>query len=183
MTFEERRLFHLLKRDQEKGLAYGIELYGSAVKTIVFHILADLPRTDQEECISECFLELWKSYEQWKKEKGAFKSWFYGLCRHKAMDYRRKARRQYVLPLEETIESLDNAEEIVFSHLNAMLVQQAVDELTEPERTIFIYRYYICMPVKEIAEKLELNTKKVENILCRTKPKLKKRLLELGVLI
>ena len=53
--------------------------------------------------------------------------------------------------------------------------------MKEPDRTIFLLRYFYFFKVKEIAERLELPPKKVENILSRRKKDLEEILLEGGI--
>ena len=55
-------------------------------------------------------------------------------------------------------------------------VRTAVDALDEPAKEIVIRRYFRDQKPREIARAMELNVKKVENILFRTKAKLRKTL-------
>ena len=57
-----------------------------------------------------------------------------------------------------------------------------VDNFKEPDRSIFILRYFYFEKVKEIASKLNLSEKKVENILYRSKTKLKEKLIKGGII-
>lgn len=54
-------------------------------------------------------------------------------------------------------------------------------ELESPDKEIFIYRYYEQYTVKEIAEKLKIKAKTVENKLDRGKAGLMKKLVQCGV--
>ena len=66
---------------------------------------------------------------------------------------------------------------------NARLLRQAVDELPSPDREIFIRRYYLYERVKEIAARLGLPEKTVENRLFRGRRRLRQKLLERGVIL
>lgn len=57
-----------------------------------------------------------------------------------------------------------------------------VDNFKEPDRSIFILRYFYFEKVKEIASKLNLSEKKVENILYPSKTKLKEKLIKGGII-
>ena len=57
-----------------------------------------------------------------------------------------------------------------------------VDNFKEPDRSIFILRYFYFEKVKVIASKLNLSEKKVENILYRSKTKLKEELIKGGII-
>ena len=53
--------------------------------------------------------------------------------------------------------------------------------MREPDRTIFLLRYFYFFKVKDIAERLSLTPKKVENILSRRKQDLETFLREGGL--
>lgn len=54
--------------------------------------------------------------------------------------------------------------------------------MDEPDKSIFIFRYFYFKKVKDIGIKLNLSPKKVENSLYRNKEKLKKSLIEGGII-
>lgn len=179
---EEAALADLLKSDPQQGLAEAIQLWGGAAKALCRGQLRGLPEEEVEECLADCFATLWRDIGNWQPQRGPLKGWFYGLCRHLAADRRRAAGRAYSLPLEEDLpQEGDGLEEQVTARLSAAAVQQAVDALDEPARTIFLRRYYVCQTVPEIARAMGLSPKRVENLLFRTKPKLKTLLLKGGL--
>ena len=67
--------------------------------------------------------------------------------------------------------------------INAEIIQKVINSMPEPEREIFIRRYYYCERVRAIAEAVGCSEKKVENILYRYKNKLKERLTEGGIIL
>ena len=60
-------------------------------------------------------------------------------------------------------------------------VRQAVEELPPPDREIFLLRYYLYQPVKEIARRLGMTPKAVEHRLDRGRRRLREKLMERGV--
>ncbi len=64
--------------------------------------------------------------------------------------------------------------------MDGKLIQQAIDQMEQPERTIFIRRYYYCEKVSSIAKALSMTEKAVEHRLARGRQKLKQYLLEQG---
>ena len=178
---EDSRLAALIKSDPQQGLAEAIRLWGGAARTLCRGQLRGLPEEEIEECVADCFAALWRDIGRWQPERGPLKGWFYGLCRHLAVDRRRAAARSCSLPLEQDLPDDDALEDQVAARLSAAAVQQAVDALDEPARTVFLRRYYACQTVPEIARTLSLSQKRVENLLFRTKPKLKELLLKGGL--
>lgn len=70
----------------------------------------------------------------------------------------------------ETVQKVD------YQILNEMIM-----ELKSPDKEIFIYRYYEQYSIKEIAEKLMITAKTVENKIARGRARLKKKLIQCGV--
>ena len=66
---------------------------------------------------------------------------------------------------------------------NARLLRQAVTELPPPDKEIFIRRYYLYETVNGIAARLGLPPKTVENKLCRGRQRLRRTLMERGVIL
>lgn len=54
--------------------------------------------------------------------------------------------------------------------------------MEEPDKSIFILRYFYFEKIKDISSRLGLSPKKVENCLYRQKDKLKKALIEGGII-
>ena len=62
-----------------------------------------------------------------------------------------------------------------------LIVRQVVAKMEEPDKTIFAMRFFHEYKIKEIALKLGLSEKQVENRLFRSKRALKKKLEERGI--
>ena len=179
---DDRMLPLLIQNNPDQGMLLAIRQYGNAVRTICRNILADCGSAEAEDAVSECFSNIWQAAGRFNPELGAsFRSYCYGIARTTALAYRRKLRKVPVLPLEETclaalgdnVETMKNEEE--------ELVHQVVEAMREPDRTIFLLRYFYFFKVKEIAERLDLSPKKVENILSRRKKDLEAVLREGGL--
>lgn len=181
-AFDEAKLIKLMHSNPERGLRYAMEVFGGAIETIVGNILRNCSREDVEECISECFFRFWKDFGTWDRGKGALKSWFYSIARHTAIDFRRKIGRNYVLSLDDDLEIADgNLEEEIIKRLTAREIQIAVSEMAEPDRSVFILRFFWYFSYEEIACKTGLTQIKVKNILYRSKKALRERLMDKGV--
>ena len=73
-------------------------------------------------------------------------------------------------------------DQIKFSVLMSLYIKETLDKFNEPDRSIFILRFFYFEKVKSIALKLNLDEKKVENILYRSKSKLKEELIKGGII-
>ena len=66
---------------------------------------------------------------------------------------------------------------------NSEIINKVINEMPDFEREIFIRKYFLYQKTKEIATKMNISSKKVENILYRYKIKLKTKLKESGVIL
>lgn len=176
----DKILARLILEDPQEGLRVALNQYGGICNAILYRMLG--PRSqDIEECLSAVLCKLWQSIGQYDPEKGSLKSWICRIARNTAVDTLRRGGVE-ILPLEEDLPDLcaDVAERIERAS-DVQLVQQMVDNLGEPDRTIFIRRYYYLERVPVIAASLSMTEKAVERRLSRGREKMKKWLLEKGV--
>ena len=182
---EDRKLIRLIQRNPEKGISIALDLYGSSVKTICKGILAGLPEQDIEEAIAETFVRLWRYGKSFKSRPDAsLKSYIYSIARNASVDKLKKIHGEEVcLEAIENFQLQDDLdiEDFVIHQEEAGLVKQVIYDLDEPERSIFVLRYFYELKVREVAERLQLPVKTVENKLYRTKAVLKAEFKEKGV--
>lgn len=180
----EQELLALLKSDAEAGLRELMNTYGSAFYTICRNILREFPSEDIEEVISDILVGIWKSRDYFEESRGThFKSYCYGVARKTALKRRRDCTKAgELIPLNEDIleDSYSLQYRLEKEEENKILIKVLM-ESEEPLRSIFIFRYMYFYKVKEIADMLDIPSKKVENYLYRGKAKLKKELLKRGI--
>lgn len=179
----DEKIIELLKQNPSQGLSCSIETYGALVKTIATRILGYENKRDIEECISDIFVEVWKSIDNYDKDKGIFKNYIISIARNVSINtYRRKINKQVLIPLEENDLELDfDLDNEVAKNINKNIINETLNSLPQPDKDIFIRRYYLFESIKDIASFLNLNTKLVENKLYRGKEKLKSDLISKGV--
>ena len=178
----DRQLILLLQNNPSQGLAEAMARYGAPVKHICAAILGPEQRREVEEAVADSFVALWQGLERYDPEQ-PLSPWLYGIARRTALNRRRALGR--AAPFWELEEELpetggdpaDWAEE----REEARLLRQAVEELPPPDREIFLLRYYLYQPVKEIARRLGMTPKAVEHKLRRGRERLRKKLIERGV--
>ena len=180
----DRQLALLLKNDPARGLEAALDRYGGAVKVICAAILGPEDRQEVEEAVADSFVALWKGLDRYDPER-PLSAWLYGIARRTALERRRKLGR--VLPFQELTEELPGQEanltDQAAAQENARLLRQAVTELPPPDKEIFIRRYYLYETVNGIAARLGLPPKTVENKLCRGRQRLRRTLMERGVIL
>ncbi len=181
----EDDLLFLLKDNPEKGMQEMLELYGGAIATICDNFLYDFPQSDIEETIADTFIHFWKIREGFILKKDcSLKSYLYAIARNAARDKRRAAKKADIYSLEEISLDLpagyDLEQEVQRREYEAIL-HTCLEQMREPDKSVFLYRYFYGYKVRDIAAILSLSTKQVENILYRGKEKLRKDLLERGL--
>lgn len=180
----EEQILSALRESPGEGIRLALDAYGGSVKTICSNILFDCSREDIEEAMADSFVELWKSIGRFRSD-GAYslKSYLYGIARHTALDKRRAMKREAgVLPVEDIVMEADiDLESDYARKLNDSIVHDSVNSMEEPMRSVFILRYFYFSKVGDIAERLGLSRKTVENHLYRGKSKLKCELTERGI--
>lgn len=92
------------------------------------------------------------------------------------------SRKIEYLPLEEDVLADDsNIEDELIKREVEQTIKNCVFELGEPDKSIFILRYFYFYKTNEIAKKLSINQKSVEARLIRGREKLKFKLIERGI--
>ena len=180
---DDQQLVALIQNDPEKGVEQAIRQYGGLCKAIAVRILGNCHQQNIEECISDTFVKLWRAAYNIDLQKGTLKAYIASIARNTAISRLRHDKRiGELLPLEEISLQIElDLDSELARKQNGVIVRQMVSELPEPDREIFIRRYFYCEQIKEIALKVGLSSKTVENKLFRDRQKLKKLLLERGI--
>ena len=163
--------------------------YAVDKEAICQNILRDNFRDLAEDAIAETFICLWQEVKNGKKIQNTLQGYIYGIARNQALQILRKNRQDRESAHLEGIEGIENIlvaadmeiETIFAKHRIEQAVHQAVNKMAEPDRTIFLLRYFYFYKIKEIARKTQLNEDAVESRLRRGKKKLEKYLKKRGV--
>lgn len=180
----DRELIQLIIKNPDQGIHEAMQIYGKAVNTITRSILKDYDQDFIDEAVSDTFVKLWKNISNFQEDKGqSLKSYLYVIARNTAFDVLRKQEKSIVYNDIEDLNELksnENIENIVEKKHSAELLHQLIEMLGSPDNRVFLYKYFLGMKNAEIAEKLRLSDKQVENILYRGKGKLRKMFAERG---
>ena len=180
---EDKALKSLLRADPDKGIEQAIRQYGGLAKAVIVRFLGD--GADAEECLADTFAGLWRHIGEFDPERGSLKSYLTVMARNCAVSRLRSLRRHPpVIPPEEAelgqrADESGNPE----GRENAVLLREALLELEPSDRELMIRRYFYGESVKEAAGHLGFTVKYAENRLFRSRQKLKKVLLERGVIV
>lgn len=180
----------LFRTNPEKAVCQLIDLYGGAVASICRHILRGCGGSLAEDAIQDTFVRLWQSLSTGKFTVDNLKAYTYTTARNCAIDVLREYQRQHNVSLQEleysgieelTVDFANNTEKKADTAECYKIVHDSVNEMKEPDRTIFILRYFYNFTLKEISQRLNLKQDNVESRLRRNKKKLRETLEGKGV--
>lgn len=182
---DDKILIINIKNNPTDGLKQTFSIYGSLVKAVIIKVSGRNESRDIEECVADTFVKLWQSINSFNEQQGTLKSYIIGIARHVAVDRIRKTANKTELELldENEIEQDLDMENEVSRAINRGIVKDAIESMPATDRTIFIRRYYLFEKINEIATFLNLNSKYVEKRLYRGKRKLKKELVQRGIIL
>lgn len=168
-------------RDKDKlALAEAMDEYGTDVLRLVKRILAGCGRAeDADECVSDVFLAAWNDIGRYDPERASFRTWILILAKYKALDLRRKLQPGLGRTMSEEalpVQSSSNTEQEILRREAAEELLHHIGQLQEPDRSLFLRRYYLYESLDELAEAFDITKKAVENRLYRCRTILKQAL-------
>lgn len=181
----DQDLLVLLRKNSDEGLRKLLDLYGGAITTICKNFLYDCAENDIEEAIADTYIHFWKQRNRFElNEKYSLKSYLYAIARNVARDKRRKLKKDEIFSLDELsleIPAEFSTEREVEKKECEAILHTCLERMKEPDKSVFLYRYFYGYKIGDIATLLDLPHKKVENILYRGKEKLRSDLYERGI--
>lgn len=172
----DKELLRLLTDSPQEGLAAVIKKYSAYVYTIAYNKLSGVcPREDIEECVSDVFLKFYTSVTRQDMQLRSVSAYLSVITQRHCTDiFRRKTAGIECVSLDE-IENTVYDEDITADSRDLI---RAIERLGKPDSYIFLRRYYMGQPVRDIARDMKMNSSAVSKRLSRGLLKLKKILEE-----
>lgn len=186
MTLSEFR--SLMKRSQREGHRALFDEYCNYVYAVVMNVLRNCgSREDVEECVSDVFVKIYRSYANGELRDGDLKGFVGAVAKHTSIDYMRK-----LMSHNKRNTSMDdeNFPEIASdSRLDAdtenkdrnRIIMEMVNSLGEPDSTIIVQQYFYERTAKEIANSIGMTAAAVQKRSVRAREKLKDMLMKMGI--
>ena len=177
----DEAIITLFERRSEQGIAEATRAYGSLLRSIARHILRD--DRDAEECVSDTMLKAWNTIPPAKPVY--FSAYLAKITRNLALNRwnadhaQMRGSGEIPLVLEELAECIPSGErtdQVLDKMAFAESLEQFLSTIPPLHRAVFMRRYFSMMPVRDIAEALEINENTVKSILKRTRAKLEQHL-------
>lgn len=110
---------------------------------------------DVQDVIQETWIAVWTAMDKFQ-DRSSFRTWVFGIGIRKAKDmYRQRARTTRNDALDEVRDF--GASDPTESAEQKIIVEQIMDSLSMPDRTIFELYYFVQLSLPEIASTLKLN--------------------------
>lgn len=184
---DDSRILELYWSRNESAISETAVKYGGYCYSIARNILTN--NEDAEESVNDTYLAAWNAMPP---RRPSILATFLGkLARHISIDRWRASRTEkrsggeLPLALEELGECADQGpglETVVLRRELAQILGRFVDDLPDPERSVFLCRYWYLDSIRDIAEHFDFSESKVASMLLRTRKKLRTKLEEEGVL-
>ncbi|MBO6092186.1 MAG: sigma-70 family RNA polymerase sigma factor [Oscillospiraceae bacterium] len=183
---EDEQIVDLYWQRSDLAISETNKKYGRYCHTIAYNICGI--DEDAEECVNDTWLRAWNLMPD---QRPAILSTFLGCITRnfainliKAKNRIKRGGGEAVLALDELEECIPggrNPEQALEEKELEKAIGRFVSQLPQPEKTIFVLRYWRVAPIDEIAEKLQFSKGKIKSSLFRTRRKLRDYLQEEGL--
>lgn len=186
MTLSEFR--SLMKRSQREGHRALFDEYCNYVYAVVVNVLRNCgSREDMEECVSDVFVKIYRSYSKGELREGDLKGFVGAVAKHTAIDYMRKLtthNKRNTSMDDEDFPELASDTRVDTDAENKdrnRVILEMVNSLGEPDSTIIIQQYFYDRTAKEIANSIGMTPAAVQKRSTRARDKLKDMLMKMGI--
>ena len=176
MEYTDEELYmRFINGDDEEAVKTLFERYRRALTLFIDETVLHNPY-DAEELMMDCFAAVISKTTRYKGRHGAsFKTWLYGMARHKAISFLRKRSKEYQ-PFEESEEiASDKAlpeDDVVKKDIYEKL-HHAMEGLPDDYRLVLYLKFFEQMKPEEIAGVMNKSIKQIYNLTDRGKERLK----------
>ncbi len=143
----------LVARSDETALAELYDRFGRVAYGLALRMLRD--PTLAEDAVQEAFLAVWRNAARFVPERAKASTWILTLVHRRAVDLVRKEERRRADSLELAPEPVTGpADESAWLRLERERVQNALKQLSDPQREALELAYYGGFTQSELAERL-----------------------------
>ena len=183
---EDQKILDLFFQRSQRAIEETDKKYGSYLYKIAHNILSD--REDSKECVNDTYFGAWNAIPP--KRPGFLGAFLGKMTRYISIDrWRKRTAKQrgggeilYSLEeLQECIAAADQEQELDRLEL-ARVFREFLSSLSEPERNVFLSRYWYLESVQAISHASGFSQSKIHSMLHRLRGRLAKKLRQEGLL-
>jgi RNA polymerase sigma-70 factor (ECF subfamily) len=180
---DERELIDRAQRGDMESFRLLVERARANVYRLAYDLTSN--RHDAEDLSQEVFLKAYRSLQQFRGD-AKWSSWLYRITVNTCYDHYKSGTTK-IMKHTEDIEN-DKSNNVFCGDAalpdksaDAKMIQENIDralhQLTSRERSVFVLRHYHDLPLKQIAETLEITDGTVKTLLFRAIQKLRQELV------
>lgn len=182
---EDAQIVELYWARAEEAITCTADKYGKYCFTIAHNIL--LNHEDSDEAVNDTWMDAWESMPPHRP--GILSTFLGKITRRLSIDRWRRHQAQkrgggeVALSLEELEDCCaadGSVEETIELRELTEIVNGLLSRLPQPERDVFVCRYFFLTPIRDIAEKFGTTEGRIKTMLYRTRLKLRKELQKEG---
>ena len=183
---EDEEIYQLYWKRNEQAITATHEKYGGWCQGIAYRILN--AREESEECVSDTYFTVWNLIPPQKPR--IFRAWLGKITRNLALDrYRyltaeKRGGTETALALEELnscVSGVQTPEGQLDAKEVTLVIRAFLDGQPEPQRSIFLRRYWHMSSIRDIAAAYSMSESKVTSLLFRQRKQLKTMLEKAGI--
>ncbi|MBQ6934773.1 MAG: RNA polymerase sigma factor [Clostridia bacterium] len=183
---EDNKILDLFWSRDQLAIAETRAKYGAHCHFIAYNILCD--HEDSEECVSDTLLKAWNVIPP--QRPSLFKAFLTKITRNLALNRynlysaQKRGGGQTALVLDELNECVQSGfpvEKQLEDKLTSEVINGFLASLTKEKRVIFVKRYFMMLPIADIAKSMKISESKVKMTLFRLRAQLKDILIKEGI--
>jgi RNA polymerase sigma-70 factor (ECF subfamily) len=158
----ERELVLMMKADDHHAFKSVFDLYARKVYSYAYKFVKT--RVVAEDITQDVFKKLWEKRIAINENK-TLSGFIFTLCYHGVIDHFRKESKQFIQVKDELLDMIlqEPASEYTEQKEMYSIYRQAIDQLPEKRREIYLLSRHEGLSNNAIAEKLNISVKTVEN--------------------
>ncbi len=160
--YTDQELLELLAQDSDQAIVLIFRLHYSFICQAVYRVIPD--QNLAEDLAQEVFLELWRKRDQLQVNT-SLKAYLRRAAVNRSLNYIRD--RKISFELDDSQVPIASGLPTIGQHLEAeelqRFIDQAIDQLPERCRVVFVLSRFEQLSYAEIAENLDISVKTVEN--------------------
>jgi RNA polymerase sigma-70 factor (ECF subfamily) len=153
-------------RTDADAFGYLYDRYCEAIYRFVYRRLGE--REAAEDVTADVFFKALRAIDSYRPQTAPFSAWLYRIAQNAVIDHLRVRKVTLSLDLaEDRPDRADPVEEQAINRVEAARVWDAVDQLTEAQRTAVLLRLGHDLPLADIAERMDRSVGAVKLLLNR----------------
>ena len=177
MDTDDKTILRRLKRGDAAALEAAVRQYSGYVSAVIGNQLGPCAAAeDIEELASDVFVALWRASQSLRTEH--LRGWLGKVARNQAISFLRRQHLQLVRDEDCILVDERDAQKLLEAKERSAFLSAALAALMPEDREIFLRRYYLLEPSKEIAARLNMQERAVNTRLSRGRARLRQQFLD-----